>query len=172
MANRPKGVFVYDSAEEVQTQKVVVEAKKVWVAEKNRLRTQRAERRERPVPNYLCYPDAFKLYDPKTGRWHGGKLPRCERCKAFLQPEENHKCEGFVPQYIDHDDEWRERADARRAEQREAIHNRWDEMREESLEDDREYQDEFENRTTECDDCGEELHGLDDAQTHDCPARD
>ena len=99
------------------------------------------------------------------------KLPKCRRCQATLFPEENHKCPGFVPRYVDHDDEWRERADARRAEQREAIHNHWDEMREESLEDDREYQEEFESRTTECDDCGEELHGLDDAQSHDCPAR-
>src|SRR5258708_13103423 len=56
-----------------------------------------------PVPNYLCYPEAFKLYDPKTGRWHGGRLPKCRVCECTLQPTENHLCEASNPKYVKHD---------------------------------------------------------------------
>src|SRR5437899_668544 len=88
-------------------------------------RQRTAERRERPVPNYLCYPEAFKDYDPKTGRWKGGsrRLPRCRRCDCNLPPMENHVCEGFKPKYVEHDEAWHERWEARREMIREVKRN-------------------------------------------------
>jgi hypothetical protein len=157
MASRPmaKGVWVEDTG---LSQKGL-DAKKAWIKERDRLRTERAERRERPVPNRICYAEEFAKHQPGT------KLPKCRRCKATLFPEENHKCPGFVKQYVDHDDEWREQANARREEHREAIHNHMVEMREERWSE--EDQDEWEQRTVECSRCGEEIHGIDDP--HECP---
>ena len=54
------------------------------------------------------------------------RLPRCRRCDAILHAEENHKCEGFVPKYVEHDQEWHERWEQRRQEIRES---RLEEMR-------------------------------------------
>jgi len=122
---RAKGVWVEDSGLNLKG----VEAKKDWKQEKLRLRTERAERRERPVPNRICYVEEFANWRP------GLPLPRCNRCDSTLFPEANHKCEGFVKKYVDHDDEWRERAEARRAEKREAIHEHYAEMREERIRD-------------------------------------
>ena len=48
---------------------------------------------KKPLPNRLCYPEAFKGWRP------GMKVPKCNRCGDNLQPEENHVCEGFVPKY-------------------------------------------------------------------------
>ena len=95
---RPKGKVVYRSPENPAAK----EAHEFLVAEENRLREQRekraAQRAARGVPNYLCYPDAFKdHYDPETKIWTGGKLPCCFKCKGTLYPEENHKCPGYMP---------------------------------------------------------------------------
>jgi hypothetical protein len=127
MANRPmaKGVWVEDTG----LNQNGLDAKKAWRKERDRLRTERAERRERPVPNRICYAEEFAKWRPRL------PLPRCKRCDATLFPEANHKCEGFVKKYVDHDDEWRKRAEARRAEMREAIHEHYAEMREERIRD-------------------------------------
>lgn len=103
------------------------EAKKDWKEEKLRLRTERAERRERPVPNRICYVEEFAKWRP------GLPLPRCNRCDGTLFPEENHECPGFVKKYVDHDDEWHAQAEVQRMERREAIHNHWDDMREDRI---------------------------------------
>ena len=90
------------------------QAKKDWRKEKLRLRTARAELRERPVPNRICYAEAFANWQP------GQPLPKCNRCEATLQPNENHKCEGFVAKYVEHTAECEERWEAKREEIRES----------------------------------------------------
>ena len=97
MSDRPKGVVVYRSPKNP----IADEAKK----HQRQLQQQRQERATaraaRPVPNYLCYPEAFRGYDPKTGRWKSGsrRVPKCHVCEGNLQPMENHKCPGFTPKY-------------------------------------------------------------------------
>jgi hypothetical protein len=46
--------------------------------------------------------EAFKGWEP------GMRVPKCRRCKENLQPEENHICDGFVPEYPTLDMEARE----------------------------------------------------------------
>ena len=87
----------------------MVEAKKILAERKARLDADRARKAAIPVPNYKCYPDAFKQCDPKTGHWTGGRLPKCQVCGDTLQPTENHTCPGFQPKYVEHDEAWHER---------------------------------------------------------------
>jgi hypothetical protein len=146
---RPKGVVVYRSPVNP-----IAEAAKRNQKQKQLQRQDRAApRAARPVPNYICYPQAFKNYDPKTGKWIGGRrgrLPKCRVCECTLHPEENHKCEGFKPKYVEHDQEWHERQDARREEIREAKHQR---------------------ETPTCNLCGAELPTEEDYWAHgsECP---
>jgi hypothetical protein len=56
----------------------------------------------KPLPNRLCYPEAFKDWKP------GMRVPKCKRCSANLHPNENHVCEGYVPQLPARDPELRE----------------------------------------------------------------
>ena len=49
---RPKGKVIYRSLDNPEIHKAVREAHKAVVAERVRLQTQRAERGERPVPNW------------------------------------------------------------------------------------------------------------------------
>jgi hypothetical protein len=56
----------------------------------------------KPWPNRLCYPEAFKGWKP------GMRVPKCKRCQENLQPNENHVCQGFVPKYPVMDMEARE----------------------------------------------------------------
>jgi len=116
---RPKGKVIYRSRDNPEIQKAVREAHKAVVGERVRLQTQRAERRERPVPNRICYADtAFKNWKP------GMRLPKCRRCDAILHPEVNHQCEGYKPKFAEHTEERSERYDARREEIREAKRQR------------------------------------------------
>jgi hypothetical protein len=114
MKPRPKGVVVYRSPEN----SLVAEAEKNQKQERLRLQTERAERAdrraERGVPNYICYSFLFPNYDPQTGKGCPRPLPKCRVCEGILHPQENHKCEGFTPKYVEHDDEWRERQEAKR----------------------------------------------------------
>ena len=119
---RTKGKFVYVSP----VSPLVMEAVQQQKQERLRLQTQRAERASRPVPNRICYEEAFANWKP------GMSLPHCRRCDATLFPEENHQCPGFVPKYAKYD---AERMEARRMEHREAIHVHMEEMREERLRD-------------------------------------
>ena len=119
MSDRPKGVVTYRSP----VNPIAEEAKQRQQQKQEQLAAERERRAARPVPNYLCYPEAFKLYDPKTGRWHGGRLPKCRVCECTLQPTENHVCEGFKPKYVEHDEAWHERWEERREMIREAKRN-------------------------------------------------
>jgi hypothetical protein len=139
LPEEPKG-FLADEAKKIQKQR---QERKIISGRKP----------PRPVPNYICYPEAFKLYDPKTGRWRGGRLPKCRVCECTLQPTENHKCSGFTPKYVEHDEEWRERWEQRRQEIREA---RLEDMRES-------------RNSHYCDDCGEELEFM---VEHECSVRE
>jgi hypothetical protein len=116
---RAKGVIVYRSPKNP----IAEEAKRTQQQKQRQLQERRSARAERPVPNYLCYPDAFKNYDPETGRWHGGRLPKCRVCECTLQPTENHKCEGFKPKFVEHDQDWLDRMEERREMIREAKRN-------------------------------------------------
>jgi hypothetical protein len=123
---RPKGKVIYRSLDNPEIQKAVREAHKAVVGERVRLQTQRAERRERPVPNWKCYPMVFivgKNID-EYGNWLGGKLPKCRVCEGILRPKDNHQCEGYQPKFAEHDQEWHERQDARREEIRKAKRQR------------------------------------------------
>ena len=114
---RPKGVVSVRSVNNPTG--VLAEEAKTINREKQEERIARAERRaNQEVPNYKCYPNLFPphLYDPKTGRWSGGILPACRVCGIRLQPNENHKCEGFKPKYKEHTKESHERFEARREE--------------------------------------------------------
>jgi hypothetical protein len=46
----------------------------------------------KPLPNRLCYPDAFKDWKP------GMRVPKCKKCGGNLQPNENHACPGYIEQ--------------------------------------------------------------------------
>jgi hypothetical protein len=86
VSDRPKGVVVYRSP----ANPLADEAKKHQRQLQEERRAAAAKRAERPVPNYVCYPEAFKDYDPKTGRWKGGsrRVPKCRVCECNLQPNE------------------------------------------------------------------------------------
>jgi hypothetical protein len=58
----------------------------------------------KPLPNRLCYPEAFKNWRP------GMRVPKCKRCKENLFPNENHVCEGYEPMYPTFDMEARQAA--------------------------------------------------------------
>ena len=73
-----------------------------------------------PVPNYICYPEAFAGRLDAKGNWLGGRVPKCKRCQGNLQPNENHVCPGFEPQYDEWTQERQDRWDARVAAIREA----------------------------------------------------
>jgi len=124
MRHRAKGVIITEPEPEL-TGELGGEAKQLLKAKQERRDAAKARRDARPVPNYLCYPEAFKQYDPKTGNWSGGRLPRCRVCDNILQPEENHVCEGFTPKYVEHDEEWQERWEQRREDIREMRRNGW-----------------------------------------------
>jgi|ERR1035437_460871 hypothetical protein len=71
----------------------------------------------KPLPNRLCYPDAFKDWKP------GMRVPKCRVCEGVLYPEENHVCDGFKPKYEEWTEERSERWEERRAAIREAKAN-------------------------------------------------
>jgi len=85
----------------------------------------RAEARANtPIPNYVCYRFLFPNFDPKTGKGAPRPLPKCRVCRdAVLHPMEHHVCPGFTPLYVEHDEEWHDRMEARREMIREAKRN-------------------------------------------------
>jgi len=98
----------------------------------------------KPLPNYLCYPDAFKNWKP------GMRLPKCRRCGGTLQRNENHECEGYVPQLPFTDMPAHiERMRDQREEHRELIANEWSDR-----------------RKHECRNCGYEFINEEDALAH------
>lgn len=97
MSDRPKGKVVYSSLDNPEVKKAVADAHKEVVAEKDRLQTERIERREHrynTMPNRVCYADtAFKDWRP------GDPIPECLKCRGKLYPEEHHNCPGYIPKY-------------------------------------------------------------------------
>ncbi len=110
MHHRKKGTIVVRPKIEVVEPKQMPEQKQPQRAKGSIVRGA--------VPNRICYADAFKGHKP------GLRLPRCKRCDAILFPEENHVCPGFQPKYVEHDDAWHERQDAKCEEIRESNYNR------------------------------------------------
>ena len=88
------------------------------------------------------------LYEEHMARRKAGgtsRLPKCKRCEAVLHWEEPaHVCPGFKPKFVEHDDAWKEKQEARR----EAIR----ESRPE--------------RVIVCSACGEEIPEPEDAEQH------
>src|ERR1039458_2501088 len=100
----PKGKLVYET-------KVV--------ASKPKATPKPDPRPHRPVPNCICYANtAFLNWKP------GDRIPKCRVCEGLLHPEENHVCSGFVPKFIDHDNAWHQKQDAKRKEIQESNRNR------------------------------------------------
>jgi hypothetical protein len=126
----PKGKLVYET-------KVV--------ASKPKAEAKAKPRPDRPVPNYICYPSAFPNYDPRTGKGAPSPLPKCRVCEGTLHPQENHVCGGFTPKFIDHDEAWQQKQDAKRAEIRESNYN----------------------RPKKCIGCDQVIHDEDEARWHD-----
>jgi hypothetical protein len=87
---------------------LAVEADRILAEREARLKAAAIARAERVVPNRICYKEAFANWKP------GDKIPTCPRCDAILPPGENHKCEGFVPKFVEHTPERKERWEARR----------------------------------------------------------
>lgn len=87
------------------------------------------EAKKKPLPNRLCYPEAFKDWRP------GMRMPKCKRCDCNLFPEENHVCEGYVPKLpFDDMEDHMEFMDAQQESMREEIHARYDARRDEKFE--------------------------------------
>ena len=134
MRPRRQGVVVTPPSEGVRT----IEAKQLLKAKQERLAADRARRAARPVPNRICYAAAFKKWKP------GMRVPPCKRCGDLLHPEENHVCPGFIPKYVEHDEAWHERQEARREEIRAS-----------------------KTKVSLCDECGAEMPTLEDGQYHE-----
>jgi hypothetical protein len=90
---RAKGVWVYSSP----VNPIAEEAKKHQrhLQEESRLRAaERREHRYNTMPNRVCYADtAFKDWKD------GDPIPKCNKCRGKLYPEEHHDCPGFRPRY-------------------------------------------------------------------------
>jgi len=145
MRPRAKGVVVLAPKEPTgavyqESQRFLKEKAELAIARK-------AERDSRPVPNYICYPAAFPNFDPKTGKGAPTPLPTCHVCGDKLPPMENHKCEGFTPKYIEHDDAWKEKQEALREAIRESRKNE-------------------RQRYPTCSVCGEEIEDFEAGQWH------
>ncbi len=115
---RAKGVVTYRSPVNPN----ILAAEELAKQKEEQRRERAAARAAAPVPNYICYPAAFKDYDPKTGRWKGGpsRLPTCHVCGGNLPPMENHVCAGFTPKYVERTEETKQRWEAKREEIRES----------------------------------------------------
>jgi len=87
------------------------------------------EAKKKPLPNRLCYPEAFKDWKP------GMRVPHCKRCDGLLNPNENHECEGYVPKLpFDDMEDHMDFMDDQRESMREEINRQREERREELYE--------------------------------------
>jgi hypothetical protein len=105
---RPKGI----KGEQTPVGPVLREAEQ-WLREREEAQAKKAEARaNRPVPNYICYPEVWKGRVDNHGNWLDGvsRAPtHCRRCGLYLGgPLDNHQCEGFMPQYPEWDAEKRQ----------------------------------------------------------------
>jgi hypothetical protein len=95
------------------------EAQRILAAKEAKLKADRERKAAIPVPNWRCYPTAFRvgMDVDERGNWlpDANRTPRkCRVCESVLHKDENHVCDGFVPKYVQHDDEWHERQEAKR----------------------------------------------------------
>jgi hypothetical protein len=104
------------------------EPKGVLADEAKQLQKQRQERRiiegrrpPRPLLNKQTYAELYEKWKASGSR----KLPVCRRCREAVihWDEPAHVCEGFKPQFVEHDEAWHERMEARREAIREAKRN-------------------------------------------------
>ena len=117
MRTRRQGVM--ETPPEDKPVGLAVEAIKFLKEREQRLAADRARKAAMPVPNRICYAEtAFKNWKP------GMRIPPCKVCGDLLHPEENHVCSGFKPKYVEHDQDWQDRQDAKREEIRESNYNR------------------------------------------------
>lgn len=117
MRPRTKGIIGTKPTE--PTGELYLQAKQLLKAKADRLAADRARKAAIPVPNRICYANtAFTNWKP------GMRVPPCRVCGGLLFPEENHECPGFTPKYVEHDDEWFEREEAKREAIRESNRNR------------------------------------------------
>jgi hypothetical protein len=123
--------------------KVVYETK--VLASKPTPKSKPEPRPKRLVPNYICYPSAFPNYDPATGKGCPRPLPKCRVCGDILFPKDNHVCPGFTPKFVEHDDVWEQKQEAKRKEITESNRTRF----------------------KKCSACHEIIHDHDDACWHD-----
>lgn len=142
---RTKGRIIYETKPNL----VVSGAEPSQKQQQNQTRAKgRIVKDDRPLPpNWKCYPTVFvvgKNID-EHGNWLGGRLPRCKVCEGSLLPKENHVCDGFKPKYVEHDDAWHERQEAKRREIRESNYN----------------------RPKKCIGCDQVIHDEDEARWHD-----
>lgn len=126
------------------------EAQRILAAKEAKLKADRERKAAIPVPNWRCYPTAFRvgMDVDERGNWlpDANRTPRkCRVCESVLHKDENHVCSGFVPKYVEHDDAWHERQDAKREAIRES--NR--------------------NRPPKCAACHQVIRDADDARYHD-----
>jgi hypothetical protein len=100
---------------------IAEEAKKRQRQTQEELRARREARAQRPLLNRDRYPNLY-------AKWLEGKAkgysrqPKCPVCReATLHWDEPaHECEGFKPMFVEHDEESRERMEAKREAIREA----------------------------------------------------
>ena len=122
------------------------QAKAILAAKAQAKAERQAKRDAEPVPNWRCYPMVFivgKNID-HNGNWLGGILPKCRVCEDILPPREHHVCSGFKPKYVEHDEAWKEKQEAKREEIRESRPK----------------------RRIVCSVCGEEMPEMEDGQWH------
>jgi len=150
---RPKGVIVYKTPKPAFKIAPPVETGERQEPEQPQRPKGVLVKGDRPKPpNYICYPMLFGPgmpydFDPKTLTWRDGKakrVPKCRVCDGLIHPMENHACEGFKPKYVDHDDAWHERQEAKQEEIRAS-----------------------KEHVIRCGGCGDALEDEDDARWHD-----
>ena len=146
MRPRAKGVVGVEPSE--PTGALYLAAKAINKAKADRAAARAAERANTPVPNWIAYKDIIFVVGKNVdnnGNWLGGRLPRCKVCEDPLPPREHHVCSGFTPKYVEHDEEWKEKQEAKREEIRETRRL---------------------GRGVFCTECGDLLEDPEDAQWH------
>ena len=103
---------------------IVEDAKRSQRQKQEEIRLRREARPERHLLNRDRYPNLYAKW--LTAKALGfSKQPKCPVCReATLHWDEPaHECEGFKPKYVEHDEAWHERTEARREAIREAKRN-------------------------------------------------
>jgi hypothetical protein len=122
---RTKGRIIYES----KPKPVVSGAEPSQKQQQNQTRARGTiVKGDRPLPpNWKCYPEAFKGRIDDKGSWLpcvSRRLPKCRVCDGTLHKNENHECEGFKPKFVERDEAWQQKQDAKRAEIRESNYSR------------------------------------------------